>query len=182
MTARKLKSKKCKACKNSFTPDRPLQQVCGYQCAIEYARIQDERKKAKERKQRLNDLQPVKFWLDKAQVYFNSYVRERDRELPCISCQRPIRGQAHCGHYRTRKAAPQLRFSEDNCHKQCAQCNNFDSGNVVEYRINLAKKIGEERVQALENNNEIKRWTREEAEEIISTYKEKLKELKSSPT
>ena len=34
----------------------------------------------------------------------------------------------------------------------CSQCNNHKSGNVVEYRIELVRRIGEERVQALENS------------------------------
>lgn len=54
------------------------------------------------------------------------------------------------------------------------------SGNVVEYRINLVKRIGVERVEALENNNEPHKWTVDEAKEIIKTYKAKIKELEKN--
>jgi hypothetical protein len=89
-------------------------------------------------------------------------------------------GKFDAGHYRTVKAASQLRFNEDNCHGQSVHDNQHLSGNVVEYRINLCKRIGEDRVQALENNNEFKRWTKEEAKEIKAKYTQLLKEIKQN--
>jgi len=47
-------------------------------------------------------------------------------------------------------------------------------GNQVMYRVGLVKKIGEKAVAELESmyiNNRIKKWTREELEEIINKYK-----------
>ena len=29
-----IRPKKCKICESKFTPERPLQQVCGFECAI----------------------------------------------------------------------------------------------------------------------------------------------------
>ena len=51
-------------------------------------------------------------------------------------------------------------------------------GNVELYRINLIKKIGLERVEALENNNETHKWTIEECKEIINIYQRKLDTLR----
>lgn len=113
----------------------------------------------------------------KAQIAFNSFIRERDKDLPCISCDRHHQGQYHAGHYRSVGAAKQLRFTEINCHKQCAPCNNHKSGNITEYRINLIKKIGVNNTESLENNNEVKRYSIEEYKEIEALYKLKLKEL-----
>lgn len=112
-----------------------------------------------------------------AQKAFNAYIRQRDDKEPCISCQRHHDGQYHAGHYRTVGAAKQLRFNEDNCHKQCAPCNNHLSGNLTEYRINLIKKIGLEKVEDLESNSEIKRYSIEEYQTIEKRYKDKLKAL-----
>lgn len=116
----------------------------------------------------------------KAQVAFNSFIRERDKDLSCISCDRHHQGQYHAGHYRSVGAAKQLRFNEINCHKQCAPCNNHKSGNITEYRINLIKKIGISNTEALENNNETRRYSIEEYKEIEALYKLKLKELVSN--
>lgn len=70
-----------------------------------------------------------------------------------------------------------MRYDEDNCHRQCAQCNNYDSGNIVEYRINLILKIGEERVSAIERDNSVAKYTIDDAKNIIEIYKKKIKDL-----
>lgn len=118
-------------------------------------------------------------WAKKAQTAFNSFIRDRDKDLPCVSCNRHHQGQYHAGHYRSVGAAKQLRFTEANCHKQCAPCNNHKSGNITEYRINLIKKIGINKVEQLENNNEVKRYSIEEYREIEAKYKLRIKHKKT---
>ena len=113
-----------------------------------------------------------------AQAAFNAFIRERDKDLPCISCGRHHQGQYHAGHYRTVGANPELRFEELNVQKQCAPCNNHKSGNIVEYRINLVKRIGQDQVDWLEGPHEPKRYTVEELKEIKALYRRKLRELK----
>jgi hypothetical protein len=51
------------------------------------------------------------------------------------------------------------------------------SGNLIEYRINLIKKIGEDAVINLEQNSETEKYTISELQEIIQTYKSKIKEI-----
>jgi len=63
-------------------------------------------------------------------------------------------GQRHAGHYRTTAAAKQLRYNTYNIHGQCVKCNRDLSGNIVEYRIELKRRIGEDRILDLEHNNE----------------------------
>ena len=75
-------------------------------------------------------------------------------------------------------ACPELRFCELNVHKQCSACNNHKSGNIVEYRINLVKKIGVEQVEWLEGSHEPKKYTIEQIKSIQTEYKNKLRELK----
>jgi hypothetical protein len=93
-------------------------------------------------------------WLSEAQSAFNRYVRWRDRDDPCISCGKYVEnkygGNWDAGHFRSRGSAPHLRFHLWNCHKQCARCNRFLSGNTAEYRIALIQKIGSTKVLALE--------------------------------
>jgi hypothetical protein len=84
----------------------------------------------------------------KAQVSFNAWIRRRDSHLMCISCQSAKVEQA--GHFYSAGHYNRLRFNEDNCHGQCRRCNYFLSGNLNEYRKNLEKRIGKEKLAALD--------------------------------
>lgn len=68
-------------------------------------------------------------------------------------------------------------FDESNVWLQCKCCNEDRAGNLTLYRNSLVIRLGEAAVKALDNNHEIKRWTREELTEITETYRFKLKEL-----
>lgn len=180
-----IKPKKCKVCKAEFTPARPLQSVCGFECGLIHARkmgaakskktAQIERKTIKEAKDRLKSRSD---YIREAQTAFNAYIRARDEKEPCISCGRHHQGQYHAGHYRTTKAAPELRFCEINVWKQCSVCNNHLSGNILEYRINLIKRGIN--VDWIEGPHESKKYTIPELLEIKTLYKQKLKDLKNS--
>lgn len=127
-----------------------------------------ERKERQERKEKLKDRR----WYErKAQQLFNKRIRKRDKGKPCVSCGVIMFKKVNAGHYRSTASAPQLRFNEDNCHAQCEKCNSYLSGNIREYRIGLLKRIGEQRLYALENNNELKKWTIDELKLIIDKYK-----------
>lgn len=115
--------------------------------------------------------------------YFNPWVKERDKDLPCISCGK-FKGIYHAGHYKTIGARKDIRFHPDNCHKQCADCNlameqskSLEATIAAKYRENLIKKIGVERVEALEVVK-VHRYTVEELEKIKAEYSAKLKELR----
>lgn len=175
-----VKMKKCKACGNKFTPFNSLAQVCSIDCAIQYAKdnkVQERvrRKLAQIAKERIKTRSEH---LRDAQTVFNAFIRERDKSEPCISCGRYHNGQYHAGHYRSVGACPELRFCELNVHKQCSACNNHKSGNIIEYRINLVKKIGVEKVEWLEGYHDPKKYTIEQIKQIKAEYKQKLKELK----
>lgn len=164
---------KCAICKKDFKRTRPLQRVCSMNCAIEHARQKQEKAFKKEARQLKKKIKTKTDWLKETQVVFNRYIRLRDRRLPCISCGRFHAGQWHAGHYRTVKAAPQLRFDEANCHKQCQPCNTHLSGNIVKYRANLITKIGIDEVERIESDNSIMKRTIEE----IIIIKEKYTKL-----
>lgn len=88
--------------------------------------------------------------IKKAQKAFNAYIRERDKELPCINCGKYKTLQA--GHLYPTSTYSALRFNEDNTNGECLHCNYFNSqSHSYGYRINLEKKIGKERLQALDD-------------------------------
>lgn len=180
----KNKQRKCRVCRKPYSPSNSLQVVCSAPCALQYA--QKDLQKAAERKakeqrawvrKQKEALKPRGQHVKEAQQAFNAYIRARDADQPCISCGTMAAGQFHAGHYRTTKAAPELRFEELNCHKQCAQCNNFDSGNIVEYRISLIHRIGQEAVEWLEGPHEPKKYTIDDLKQIKAHYRKLTREL-----
>lgn len=118
-----------------------------------------------------------------AQREFNAFIRARDSQMPCICCGRrlgdgEVGGAYDCGHYRSTGSAPHLRFDERNAHAQRKHCNRYGAGRAVDYRVGLIARIGREAVEALEADNRVQKWTREELIEIRQTYRTKTKELK----
>ena len=173
---------KCAICKKEFIKFNMAHKVCGAVCAGEYvSKLNAKEKEEKARIERIADkkarerLKNRSEWLKQAQTVFNSYIRYRDFNLPCISCGRHNSGLYHAGHYLSTGARPNLRFNEQNVHKQCAQCNLHLSGNLINYRMNLIKKIGEKAVLELETNYQPKKYTIDDLRGIIETYREKIK-------
>lgn len=119
-----------------------------------------------------------------AQKEFNAFIRARDAGQPCICCGRIsddkdlLTGSRwDAGHYRSTGSASHLRFNEDNCHRQLVRCNRHGAGRAVDYRIGLIARIGLERVEALEADNQVRKWDRDELRAIRATYKQKLREV-----
>lgn len=188
--AKSPKQNKCKVCGCYFVKTfSSTQKVCSPACALTLSKEQarkarekkdkqdriETRKRMAERKARLKTRAD---WFNELQKWVNKFIRLRDKDEPCISCGRYHQGQWHAGHYRSRGACPELRFNEDNIHKQCSACNNYKSGNAIEYRIRLVNKIGLERVEFLERNDHPPlKWSVDEIKAQIEIYKAKCKEL-----
>jgi len=182
----KPKAKKCAVCKISFTPTKPLQQVCDFGCAIELSlqkRVKLDAQKAKqerqERRQAIIKARPLSWYRKQAEIAINRYVRLRDIKDGCISCDKPANwgGQWHASHFRSVGASSATRFNLWNIHKACSICNNWKSGNLAEYEPRLRAKIGDEKVDWLKSQNQIVRYSQEYLIRIkqIFTKKAKLK-------
>lgn len=184
---KEVKQKTCKACGGKFRPSLSTQKACSVKCALDLAPAnQDKARKAiaqRERREIKVRKERVKSRADhvrETQAVFNEWVRLRDAALPCVSCGRHHEGQYHAGHYRTVGANPELRFEPLNAWKQCAPCNNHKSGDIVNYRIELVKRIGADRVEWLEGPHEAQRYTIEDLKAIKAEYRAKIKELKGA--
>lgn len=171
-------------CGQTFTPARPMQKACSPECARSFAAHASEKAQAvrmREDKARtrvqLEALKTIPQLKKEAQYAFNRWVRMRDAHQPCISCGAPppnlsaLHAGRDAGHYRSTGSADHLRFHEDNCHAQCVACNQWGAGRAVEYRMGLLDRIGPERTNALEFNNERVKWTREGLLEIRDRYR-----------
>jgi hypothetical protein len=174
-----MKTKKCKYCKEEYFPKTTFQKCCtNYECikqAVKDAELKTWNKKKTKLKK---DLMTTSDWLKIAQQTFNKFIRERDKGKLCISCEQKPK-KINAGHYFSAGGHSNLRFNEDNCHLQCEKCNQFLSGNLLNYQIGIEKRIGGERLLSLHELAHVtKKWTIEELQEINTVYKEKLKELK----
>lgn len=180
---RKCRYKDCRAEIPPVSASKPIEKAgyCSHDCAAKHGLAKARESKAKEKRKWVREqkerLKSRGDHTREAQQAFNAYIRARDAHLPCVSCGTYTAGQYHAGHYRTTKAAPELRFDEANVHRQCAQCNNFDSGNLVEYRINLVKRIGQVEVDRLEGLTPPKHYTIDDLKEIKRKYRALAREL-----
>lgn len=169
--------KACKVCGGSFLPFTTTQTVCGVRCALRVPKLA--KKAARLDRQvtraRLDELRPLAYWVKQAQVAFNAWIRVRDEARPCISCGAPKASQWDAGHYLSAGARPDLRFDEANCHKQCSMCNQHFSGNVVRYRIELVKRIGQTEVDRLEGPHEPRRLRADDLKAIRDEYRARIK-------
>lgn len=183
MLAATLKPKPCGHCGSVFTPARSMQAVCSPICAARSVKAKNtqERAQFKERKAKLKRIPDL---IKEAQTAFNRWIRTRDEKEPCISCGAPppdlsgLHAGRDAGHYRSTGSASHLRFHPDNCHAQCVRCNQWGAGRAVDYRLGLCRRIGVERVEALEASNTPHKWERDELIAIRAEYVAKLKEMK----
>tara|TARA_R110000868_G_scaffold161129_4_gene391085 strand:+ start:189 stop:716 length:528 start_codon:yes stop_codon:yes gene_type:complete len=175
-----MKTRKCKYCKSVFSPITTLQKNCFEpNCVTDWINETKE-KNWKKRKAKLKiDLMTVQDYIKLAQTVFNKYIRLRDAGNVCISCEKkPLKTNA--GHFYNANNHWNVRFNELNVHLQCEHCNTYLSGNLINYRENLLKKIGEEEFHLLSvEAKKTRKFTAQELKEIIATYKQKIKELEA---
>lgn len=171
----------CKVCDRAFLRFRTTQAVCGPSCARKSVKA-DKKREAAETRAKRTALMSRGDWLKAAQVAFNTWTRFRDSHLPCISCGKATGSHWDAGHYLTVGARPELRFTPDNCHKQCIRCNQHLHGNVAMYRIGLVGRIGLARVEALEGPHPPAKWSVDEMRTIRDAYRALAKSLREGRT
>jgi len=168
---------RCKNCKEKFEPIRFNQKYCFNKMCVD-AWVQEAKVKnwKKTKKKMQENLETIQDLVKATQIVFNKYIRLRDKNELCISCKQiPKKGNA--GHFYNANNHWNVRFDEDNVHLQCEHCNTFLSGNLINYRENLLKKIGAEQFNVLEGKSKVTRkFTKEELKKIIDIYKKKIKE------
>jgi hypothetical protein len=188
-----LKPKRCRHCGNSFAPISSMSKACSVPCALALndaakaktaaKALKAERKSMKERAEKIKTRSEH---LAELQDAVNAYVRLRDINDPCISCDKPAtwRGQWHASHFKSVGHAPGLRFNLLNIHKACSVCNKWKSGNYAGYKPRLEKKIGKEMVDWLEGpaGNEPLKITVAEIKELKKFYRAEVRRLKKEVT
>jgi len=180
--------KRCRHCKEYHLAESgikvPLGFFCSMDCVVNHGQTRartssDKRKKETVAKLKA-ELKTASQWRVEAQTAFNAYVRYRDRNLPCISCDvtgtnDSLGGYFDAGHYRSRGSSRHLSFNLHNCAKQCSRCNRYLGGNIVAYRLKLIDRIGISKVEALEINNDTVRHDITYLRRIKKTFTAKLR-------
>lgn len=176
-----MKTRKCKYCKQPFEPIAFLQKNCFEpNCVAEWIN-ETKQKQWKKRKEKMRiDLMTIQDYIKLAQQLVNKYINLRDKGLVCISCDKPITGRVNASHFWNANNHYNVRFNEDNIHSSCINCNQFLSGNLLEYRKRLILKIGIEKFEKLESEaKKTRKFTVQELKEIIATYKQKIKQFEA---
>lgn len=188
------KTRRCALCKKKVLVSDAviggIKAFCSFEHLIEFTKTAPAKKIARKQvathqREQKEKLKTAGDYIKEAQAAFNGYIRARDKNKPCISCGclpgDTVRGgNFDAGHYRSRGSAGHLRYNMLNCHSQCVKCNRYLSGNVVEYRKGLITKIGVERVEQIEMDNNPRKLTIEYLKRVkkIFNYRKRLYERK----
>jgi hypothetical protein len=145
------------------------------------SKIKDKKRKEvnKDLKQRKEALKTKQDYEKELQPIVNTFIRLRDKDKPCISCDRPLTSKFDAGHFYPAGTYKNIRYHEDNISGQCVHCNRDKHGNLLEYRPRLIKRIGLKRVEELDRlRNEASRITIPELIAMKVIYKDKIKLLR----
>ena len=175
---------KTKGCTNEFNQITSLQKYC-FECVVLRAKSAVKKKSDKIERQKKNELKnklkTVSDYRNDARHWFQRWIRMRDVGKKCISCGvllTDIR-TFDAGHYYNAKSYPQLLFNEFNVSGQCKNfCNNYMSGNLIEYRKGIVERYGIEVLAELERlaEDKTKRVLKKEYYiEIAEKYKKLCK-------
>lgn len=163
--------------------------ACGANCAEVHGvavaakqKAKKERQERAETKAKLAEYETIPQLKARLQGVFNLFIRLRDSEYPCICCGKWPKsedsltgGQWDACHWKGRGAHDHLRFNEDNVHRGLKDCNKYGH---TDYRGGLIRRIGLERVLALESDVALVKWGRDWLRERISYYQRCVRDLK----
>lgn len=187
----KAVTRRCSNCRKKVDTDvaivSSLKAFCTYECLKTFTaknaeKIADKNRKDKrqEDRKRKEKLKTKGQWTKEAQAAVNAYVRWRDRNKNCISCNTSLKSESlgggyDAGHYRSRGSAPHLRFRLDNIHGQCKKCNRYLSGNVDKFRVGIVWRYGQEFLDRIETDNKPKNYSIDDLKRIKRIFTKKLR-------
>lgn len=119
---------------------------------------------------------------------FSKFIRERDKDLPCINCGL-MKEDRHAGHFiPTGKCGwDGMVFDDMNVHSECSSCNLRDK-RKMKYGVNLDRLYpGERRILEdiystyITPGNSFKNFSADKYRSLIAEYTKKLEELGTIP-
>ena len=199
-------TRKCKVCRTEYAPTKPMQTVCGHECALSLAiskRAKAEKaakvKEHREDKAKRESQKTRSQWLAEAKKAIQKFRRldELSMGSGCMSCGRSQKevqgtdgwkpgGAWDGGHYMSKGARPELALEPLNIWLQCKSCNSGShyharKGYTVNasFRTNLIERLGIHQVEWLEGKHEAKHYDIDELKAIKAKYTALTKELRS---
>lgn len=182
---KQARKRKCKQCCEWFQPRSSFARACSPECAIAEARDQRERHERKWRQQRKQELKPLTKLCSETQVHVNRYVRLRDQDKGCISCDSPnISDAGHFISVGSKYRTSRIRFDVRQINGQCGHCNRYKGGgNQLGYIEGIKARYGEQRLQLIQDlrrmadQGALPPLTKDEVREIGAEYRRKAREL-----
>lgn len=174
--------KKCKNCKKEFQPSNTIQAVCSVKCALKVSASKTKQKAIEKKQLNLKlkeSLKTLGEFKKDLQIEVNKIVRLIDEKCDCISCGISY-GHFQAGHYRSVGGWDNLRFNLHNNFRQCAQCNNPKSANLVYYREGIVNLFGDSQMAYMDDLNVIYpsvKLNKDELAERTKIAKKAVKEL-----
>lgn len=185
-------TRRCSQCRAKVPAENALignlKAFCCYTCLRQYAASKSgqkaverayKREEVDNKRARREKLKTKSERLKDAQNAFNTYVRLRDCNKPCISCgsfsEQKVGGTRDCGHYLSRGAHSQHRYRLDNTASQCVKCNRYLSGNVANFRLGLIRRWGKDAIEELECDNEPRKFDDDYLDRLKSVFSRKAK-------
>lgn len=187
-----LARKLCAHCRRKLEPGEKIHQGCidGYAEARaakaereQAKRLQTaakaERAETRERKESLKRLSEIE---EECRQIVQKIARLRDRHLGCISCELPAdwNGQWHGSHLRSHGACSSLQFHLWNINRACWICNKLYSGRVDAYRVEYARRYGQERLDWIDAQPKSRKYTREYLARFKKVMGKRLRRLEKS--
>ena len=145
---RKIKPKKCKSCGKTFTPFRPLQNVCSPKCAMTLAKQKETEKRERQDKIKFHDMKiraKKNDYQKELQKAINMLARKIDAKfgyVRCIDCSREFGKQVDGAHFHTVGSHPEVRFNLHNIHSARSECNRIEAHHQRGYVQGLEDRYG----------------------------------------
>ena len=82
--------------------------------------------------------------------YIRTKAADANGYASCVTCG-VIKHftELQAGHFIPKKRGNSIYFVEENIHPQCVRCNNYESGNLIEYSRYMKDMYGEEKIDEL---------------------------------
>ena len=117
-------------------------------------------------------------WMSK---YIRAKAADENGIAECVTCgARKHWKELHAGHFLPKKRGIAVAFMEENVHPQCAQCNTFNGGMLIEYTRYMQETYGADIVDfLLEKSREVWHYKLYDYESLEQFYKEKYLSLET---
>lgn len=175
-----MKAKKCRYCKDLFTPFNTLQPFCfKEECIKKHNQITKEKKQKKAKKEfKENDKTLLR---KKIQSIANKYGKlldyERYRKEGCVTCGIKT-GKIDGGHFLPTSTYPSIRYYAKQIKCQCVGCNQYRGGMPIEYDIKMRSLYGNDFVDNLRlEHRKIGNYSVEYMKKYIRVISKRIKKL-----